>query len=122
MAAVRTLDQILQSTSDVLFPADLGERRVEVDSRSVDGDTPLHVLVWRRDPEGVEVLLGAGAEVDAAGEMGETPLHVAIRQEHPRMAELLLKAGANVEIRSEFGRTPLELAASKGGELAILLK
>jgi uncharacterized protein len=70
------LEEVLMSTSDVLFPAELGERRVEVSSRDVDGDTPLHVMAWRDDVVGAEILLAAGADVDAVGDMGTTPLHV----------------------------------------------
>ncbi len=36
----RTLEQVLWSVSDVLFPADLGEAPVDINSRSTAGDTP----------------------------------------------------------------------------------
>src|SRR5687768_3672532 len=52
MSSDRTLGAVLQSTSDCLFPADLGERPVDIDSRGGDGDTPLHVLLWRDDVDG----------------------------------------------------------------------
>jgi hypothetical protein len=51
----RSLAQVLQSTSDVLFPAELGHAVVELGSRDVDGDTSLHVLVWRSDTDGALV-------------------------------------------------------------------
>ena len=66
------------SASDVLFPEDLGERLVTIHSRASDGDSPLHVMVWRRDTAGAEVLVAAGADINAVGDMGETPLHVAV--------------------------------------------
>ncbi len=70
------LEDVLQSTSDSLFPADLGGRAVTIDSRGGDDDTPMHVMAWRNDLEGVEVLIRSGADVNATGDMGETPLHV----------------------------------------------
>jgi uncharacterized protein len=116
------LDEILQSVSDVLFPAELGEKHIEIDSRSSEGDTPLHVLCWRKDRAGVKVLLKAGADVNAVGDMDETPLHVAISQDDEMIVEALLKAGAALNIRSEFGETALEKAMKKGGNIGQLVK
>jgi ankyrin repeat protein len=118
---MRTLEEILQSTSDALFPAELGRRHVAIDSRDCDGDTPLHVLLWRKDFSGVKDLIEAGADPNAIGDMGETPLHVAIHQEVPDIIELLLAAGANADISSEFGETPRSLATSKKDVIARLL-
>lgn len=105
----RSLDEILAATSDVLFPAELGERVVELNSRDSEGDTPLHVLVWRKDNHSAERLIDAGADVNAVGDMGETPLHIAIRHENVRLARYLSAAGAKKDIRSEFGQTADDL-------------
>lgn len=110
----RSVAAVLASVSDVLFPADLGERPVAVDSRGADGDTPLHVLAWRRDAEGAAVLIAAGADVNAAGAMGVTPLHVALRQRDRSLVAALVRAGARSDIRSEFGHTAAELADREG--------
>jgi ankyrin repeat protein len=105
----RSLAEILCSTSDVLFPADLGEKSVELNSRGTEGDTPLHVMLWRNDSYAAELLIEAGADVDAVGDMGETPMHIAIQRENARLARALAQAGANMSIRSEFGETPDDL-------------
>jgi ankyrin repeat protein len=118
---MRTLEEILQSTSDALFPADLGQRRVTIDSRGCDGDSPLHVLLWRRDFGGARTLIEAGAKLDAVGDMGETPLHVAIRQNAAEIVDALLAAGADPDIRSEFGQTPRTMAAAGNGAVARML-
>ncbi|MBI3716631.1 MAG: ankyrin repeat domain-containing protein [Betaproteobacteria bacterium] len=117
-----SLEEILQSTSDVLFPAELGEAPVTIDSRDCDGDTPLHVMAWRRDVGSARVLLAAGAIVNAIGDMGSTPLHVAIAQEDTAMIELLLEARATVTNTSEFGSTELQDAERKGGAVWKLVK
>ena len=109
------------SLSDVMFPEDLGEHTVTIDSRGCDGDTPLHVLLWRNDVDGLKSLILAGAEVNAIGDMGETPLHIAVSENLPDAIEALLDAGADPDIRSEFGKTPREIAASIGGITAKLL-
>jgi ankyrin repeat protein len=121
MSASRTLEEVLQSTSDVLFPAEIGEKRVAVGSVGIDGDTPLHVMVWRNDMEGARLLVTAGADVNAVGDMGETSLHVAVRQGNAQLVVLLLQAGADPDIRSEFGKTAREEAAATGGAIAKLL-
>ena len=115
-----TVEQILKSISDVMFPADMGERIVEVNSVGYDGDTPLHVLAWRKDTVGIKALIGAGAEVNVLGEMDETPLHIAVSNESSEIIGLLLSAGADVNIRCEFGDTPLERARKKGKKIVNL--
>lgn len=117
----RSLDEILQATSDSLFPAKLGKKQVKVDSKDVDGDTPLHVMVARGDRFACQALIEAGASVDAIGDMGQTPLHVAISCSYPEIVELLLDAGARTDIVSEFGESQLQKAKMKGGEIARLV-
>ena len=115
---MRTLEELLQSTSDVLFPEDLGEKEVRLDSRGSDGDTPLHVLLWQKDIEGSRALISAGADPNAIGDMGETPLHVAVHQDLSEIVELLLRAGSDPNVRSELGSTPRELALTRAGATA----
>jgi ankyrin repeat protein len=110
----RSPNEILQSVSDVMFPEDLGDRIVALDSVGCDGDTPLHVFAWRNDLEAVEILIAAGADVNAKGEMDETALHIAITQQNIPMIQALLKAGARDDIRCEFGDTPRERASEHG--------
>ena len=117
----RTVAQILQSVSDVLFPEQLGNASITIDSVGSDGDTPLHVLAWRNDYEGVVALIRVGAPINAIGDMGQTPLHVAILQGNESIARALLSAGADTSVRSEFGETPFDLAMRKGGGLAALV-
>jgi uncharacterized protein len=118
----RTLEEVLASVSDVLFPGDAGERLVTIDSRDLEGDTPLHVMAWRNDAEGVDILVRAGANVNAVGDMGQTPLHVAIAQGNAAMVAVLLRAGARDDIRSEFGDTPREAASACDRSIARLFE
>src|SRR2546430_1798051 len=100
MTPARSLAEVLSSVSDVLFPAELGEHPVEVNSRGAGGDTPLHVLAWPSETSGAELLIAAGADVNAIGDMGETPLHVAVRMQNRDLVAALLRAGADPFIRS----------------------
>jgi hypothetical protein len=117
-----SLHELLQSTSDSLFPAELGDREVALDSHDCVGDTPLHVLLWRRDVRGVRMLVAAGADVNAIGDMSETPLHIAVRGGLVEAVATLLAAGADPDIRSEFGETPRECAYKSGDEMADCFK
>ncbi|HVR69056.1 MAG TPA: ankyrin repeat domain-containing protein [Verrucomicrobiae bacterium] len=113
----RTLAEILESTSDVLFPQGMGEENVEIDSRDTSGDTPLHVMAWRNDRYGVKLLIEAGADVNAIGDMGETPLHVAVRKGNTAIVDALLRAGSDPNIRSEFDKTPQEIAKTMSKDI-----
>ena len=118
----RSLEDILQSTSDNLFPADLGEKVVTIDSKDVDGDTPLHVMLWRDDSFAALVLIESGIDVNAVGDMGEAPLHIAIRKENANIANALVEAGARTDIRSEFGQTPADLYNSASSDFRKLFQ
>jgi len=110
----RTLKDVLQSTSDCIYPEELGEADVQLGSTDADGDTPLHVLIWRGDTEGALLLLENGAPVNAIGDMGETPLHVAISKKNIELIKALLAAGAKTDIVSEFGKTARQKANEAG--------
>ena len=112
-----TLEEMLASCSDTLFPGDLGAAPVTLDSRDVDGDTPLHVMLWRNNTYAVLQFIAAGADVNAVGDMSETPLHIALKQQNLAAIEALLKAGADISRVSEFGQSPLELAQELGGDI-----
>ena len=112
----QSLEEILASCSDTLFPAELREAKVDLDSRDADGDTPLHVLLWRGNNYGVQRLIEAGADVNAVGDMSETPLHIAVRKNNIDAITQLLQAGADPSRVSEFGQTPKDIANSIGGQ------
>lgn len=117
-----SLQEILASCSDALFPAEMGAATVTIDSRCPDGDTPLHVMLWRDDTNGALELIRAGADVNAVGDMSETPLHVAVSKQNLKVIEALLSAGADKSMVSEFGDTPLGRAEALGGEARRLLR
>ena len=114
----RSLDDVLASVADTLFPAMLGEAKINVHSVDCEGDTPLHVVARRRDLHAVRLLIEAGANVNAVGDMGEKPLHVAVTQEALEVVSLLIAHGARADIVSEFGDTAAQRAEKRNPELA----
>ena len=111
------LAQLLQSTADALFPG-VADAVVALDSRAEDGDSPLHVLLWRQDVAGARALVDAGIDVNAAGDLRDTALHVAIRLKLADAAALLLAAGADPDARNLFDDTPRLAAYRHGGAVA----
>ena len=113
----RKLEEVLQSASARLFPAEAGEATVNLDSRSCNGDTPLHVFIWGNETENALFLIDNGIDINAVGEMGETALHVALHQNNKAVIKALLNANARTNIVSEFGKTATDLAREKGIDL-----
>lgn len=95
----------------------MGKAPVHVHSVDCDGDTPLHVLLWRNDTGAALALIEAGAKVNAAGDMSETPLHIAVRHQNLRVVEALLQAGADPDAISEFGESPRTMAMERAPRL-----
>ena len=116
--ARQTLSEVLDSCSDVLFPVEIDGYPIDINSTGVDGDTPLHVLLWQDNSYGIELLIQSGANINAVGDMSETPLHVAVSQGNGLAIELLLKSGANADAISEFGESPRSMAKKSGRHLS----
>ena len=96
-----------------------------VNTRDIStGDTPLHIVVARRDLTWVQFLAAKGANVNARNNKGETPLQLASNLGFSEGVEILLKLGAKVDEPNATGETPLIAAAHrKDAALArVLLK
>lgn len=113
----QTLSQILASCSETLYPDKMGAAAVNVHSTDVEGDTPLHVMLWRGDTHAAKCLIEAGANVQAIGDMSETPLHIATRKGNTKIVALLLEKGANPDANSEFDQTPRSIASEMSREV-----
>lgn len=106
----RSLEELLQSLAGDPFPEDEEPGSVTMESTNGEGDTPLHIYLWRGDNAAAQALVAHGANVNAIGDMGETPLHVAARTADAETLAILLVAKARTDIVSEFGQTPLQVA------------
>ena len=118
----QSLETILASVSDTLFPEEMGNAKVTVDSVDCLGDTPLHILARRPNLYGARLLLEEGANPNAVGDMGETPLHVAVSAGDEALIKLLLENGADPHVTCEFGDTPRERAKAKSKKLEKLFR
>lgn len=81
---------------------------------SDDGDTPLHLACWGKQPRIVGLLLAHEPDVNArASSNGRTPLHYAVHEGGMLSAPIvqaLLMHGADPGIKDNFGLTPAEWA------------
>lgn len=118
----QTLEEILQSTSETLFPDKMGQEKIFVDTKDCCNDTPLHILTHRGNDYGCQLIIEAGADVNAVGDLGYTPLHYAVMTDNVKMIELLLKYGANPAIACEFGETPIDIAKRQSPETLKVLR
>jgi len=116
MQTEKTLADVLALVSDSACPGFPDVIPIGVNSRTSEGDSPLHIVAGWGDVEGAKLLIAAGADVNAIGDMSQTPLHVSLREGNEELVRLLMSAGARIDIRSEFNMTPLEKAQRMGQE------
>lgn len=118
-----TVDEILKRLSERMFPAEMGRKKVAIDSRETDGDSVLHNLLYGNERYPALALIKAGADVNAVGNFGYTPLHVSAFGNDSESIQMLLNAGANPRLKCAVGKTPLETAVDHGcTDAAKLLK
>ena len=85
-----------------------------VNQRGGFKSTPLHIAIYRENPEEVAMLLRAKADPNAAGECGERPLHVAVNCANGKIVEQLLRAGARCEFKDDKGMDAWQVAEAVG--------
>lgn len=79
-------------------------------SRSITGETPLHLMAYLGDYNALEVLLDAGADINAKDDAGRTALHVAVMQRQFLSVRCLIKCGADISLKTADGQTARMLA------------
>ena len=87
-----------------------GKVKVDVNSLSASGYTPLHISAGLDMRRITGLLVVHGAEINAQSGSGWTPLHLAAGRSHIKMAKFLLSRGADPYIEDRAGRTPIDLA------------
>jgi ankyrin repeat protein len=85
-----------------------------------NGTTPLQIASQLGFVEGVEILLGKGAQVDVTDSAGETPLISAVHRRDATLVRLLMKNGANADRSDNSGRSARDYAMLLGGRSNVL--
>jgi uncharacterized protein len=84
-----------------------------VSYRSYDGNTPLHIVVRRRNANWVGFLLSKGADPDVGDSNGDTPLILAARVGFSEGVARLLMKNALVDKGNRLGETALIVAVQQ---------
>ena len=83
----------------------------QVNSKSGDGFTPLHLACFFRHPEAAQVLLAAGADPKAISAHNIAVIHSAAASREASLVKLLLAAGSDPNVQQNGGFTALQSAA-----------
>ncbi|UKZ78992.1 hypothetical protein TrVFT333_006743 [Trichoderma virens FT-333] len=89
----------------------LKQKKVDIDARTDNNRTALHLAAMSRSFGAIEKLLRAGANIEAECSRNYRPLHYACVDTEYSEASLLLNFGANSSAKTTLGETPLHLAA-----------
>ena len=116
----RSVDEVLQSLGEWLYPDRLTSQKIHLHSRAKDGDTPLHAAIYRDDNYGATLLIEVGADINAVGNTGYTPLHAAVFEGNAALVEALLEAGADQRVRCRDGKLVRDLIAESRNDIARL--
>ena len=111
----------LQNGANKAFAALLASRRVNVDARTAQDESPLMMAAIKGNVEAVKALIARDADVNKTG---WTPLHYAASAGSPQHAviiALLLENHAYIDAASPNGTTPLMMAAHYGSAGAVQL-
>lgn len=88
----------------------LKQKKVDIDARTDNNRTALHLAAMSRSFGAIEKLLRAGANIEAECSRNYRPLHYACTDTEYSEASLLLNFGANSSAKTILGETALHLA------------
>lgn len=91
-----------------------------LNEKTSEGLTLLHVVAERGLIKVAELLISNGANVNAKSNNGNTPLHQAIAESRTEMVRFLVSKGADVNAKGEDDWTPLHWAAQENHNVEIV--
>ena len=104
----------------------------DVNAKTEDNKTLLHIAADNGDVDVVRLLLARGADINVIGYNGYTPLHLAIDSDcdtsgrdgrvatYLPVTKLLIESGADESIRDDGGEIPRDTAVAYGNKTTAL--
>lgn len=110
---LRAIQSAPQSSLVTMVGA-LIEAGANVDSRDIDGRSPLLASISLEQPVIAQYLIAADAKIN--GVVGDTryPLVEASKKGYARVVKLLIDQGADINVQDELGRSALMVAVNRG--------
>jgi serine/threonine protein kinase len=107
-------ENLVATCREVLNHHMRGDICAQVNSKSDNDWTALHIAAWEGSTDVCKILIEYALEVDlnARSDLQQTPLHLAAERGFLDIVQLLVNAGADVGLQDRFGRTVLHLVAT----------
>lgn len=90
-----------------------------INNPDIDGNTPLHITIYKTLPTAANYLLEHGADVNMANKKKETPLHAACDHGFYFLCNGIFKKlvsyGANINTKNCLGETPMHVLLRQDG-------
>ncbi len=86
----------------------------DINDKTLDGDTVLHVACYEGFDDLVEYLLDHFARPNAKDKTGRTPLHIAARRGKLKICQMLVERKAKINAEDDLGNTPIREALDAG--------
>lgn len=96
-----------------------GKGSTVINYRGDNGESPLHIVIRRRNSNWISFLLANGANPDAADNKGDTPLILAARAGYVEAAAQLLMKRAQIDKANRLGETALIVAVQQRNGLIV---
>jgi ankyrin repeat protein len=103
-----TLEEILSDVA--VLPEFRHLNTIKIDSRSEEGETPLHWMAVLGDAIAIKILIDNGAVIDATDNNGNTSLHEATLYRQTLAVSALLDLGASAILKNKDGMTTYDIA------------
>ena len=89
------------------------KKGANINTKTLQGTTPLHRAVFFKRNEIAKHLIDQGAKINDQDSYKQTALHIAVEVEDLAMIKYLLDQGADLDIKDVQNETPLDLAKYK---------
>ena len=110
------LQQALIQNNQQIIPLLLASKKLDINGKNSEGETPLHFAVNRNNVTDIQPLLVRGADPNAVNNRMETPLIKAARLGYINSAKALIDWQADVNLQDNMGHTALFYAKQRADQ------